>query len=59
MSTNRTLQRIGRKLRDESRDIVDAGLPDRLRILLRKLSLFDTQHRFLVQDHGCCGPEQP
>jgi hypothetical protein len=38
MSENRTLKRIGRKLRDESRDIVEARLPERLRALLDRLA---------------------
>ena len=52
MSTNRTLQRLGRKLRDESGDIVDARLPESIRALLRKLALADTGDELLVQDRG-------
>lgn len=52
MSTNRTLQRIGRKLRDESGDIVEARLPDHIRTLLRKLSLVDPGDECLVQGNG-------
>ena len=54
MSTNRTLQRIGRKLRDESGDIVEARLPDRIRTLLRKLSLADAGDEYVMP--GCCNP---
>jgi hypothetical protein len=41
MSNNRTIQRIGKKLRDQTSDIVQAGLPDPVRALLRQLSAPD------------------
>jgi len=52
MSTNRTLQKLGRTLRDESGDIVDARLPERIRALLRKLALADSGDKLLIQDCG-------
>ncbi len=58
MSTNRTLQRIGRKLRDESGDIVEARLPDRIRTLLSKLSLADPRDEYLVQGCGSRSPDR-
>ena len=59
MSTNRTLQKIGRKLRDESGDIVEARLPDRIRTLLRNLSLVDPGDEYLVQGCGSSNPDRP
>jgi hypothetical protein len=41
MSEHRILQRIGAKLRDESRDIVDARLPERLRGLIEHIALLE------------------
>ena len=38
MGENRILKRIGGKLRDETRDIVDERLPAPLRDLVRRLS---------------------
>jgi hypothetical protein len=38
MGENRTLKKIGGKLREESRDIVEATLPERLRALLDRLA---------------------
>lgn len=38
MGENRDLKRIGGKLREESRDIVEAKLPERLRVLLERLA---------------------
>lgn len=37
MGANRTLKRIGGKLREESRGIVEAKLPERLRVLVDRL----------------------
>ena len=42
MSTNNILKRIGGKLREDSRDIVDVELPETVRALLRRLSCQDT-----------------
>jgi hypothetical protein len=44
MSEHRILKRIGAKLRDESRDIVSARLPERLRQLI--------EHLAAVEVHG-------
>jgi hypothetical protein len=41
MSNNRIIQRIGKKLRDQTSDIVQAGLPDPVRALLRQLASSD------------------
>lgn len=41
MSNTRAIQRIGRKLRDQTSDIVQASLPDPVRALLRQLSTYD------------------
>jgi len=38
MGESRTLKKIGGKLREESRDIVEATLPERLRTLLDRLA---------------------
>ena len=45
MGENRTLKRIGGKLREESRDIVDARLPEKLRLLLDRLACTDRDCR--------------
>ena len=47
MTANRTLKRIGGTLRDESRDIVEAKLPDRLRKLLQRLSCKENRGELL------------
>lgn len=38
MGEHRNLKRIGKKLREDSRDIVEARLPERLRVLLERLA---------------------
>ena len=37
MDANKTLRGLGKKLREEARDIVEARLPDRLAALLARL----------------------
>jgi hypothetical protein len=44
ISENRMFRRIGGKLREDSRDIVEARLPERLRALLDRLAA--------VEEHG-------
>lgn len=51
MGENPTLKRIGRKLREESRDIVEARLPERLRALIERLAYVE-QHRELGNGRG-------
>ena len=51
MGENRTLKKIGGKIREESRDIVEARLPERLRALLDRLACVE-QHRELGNGHG-------
>ena len=51
MGENRTLKKIGGKIREESRDIVEARLPERLRLLLDRLEYVE-QHRELRNGHG-------
>ena len=46
MSTNRILKRIGGKLREESRDIVEIELPERVRALLRRLISMERSDQF-------------
>jgi hypothetical protein len=58
MSTNRTLDKIGRTLRDESGDIVDARLPERIHALLRKLALADSGDELLARNCGASSPER-
>lgn len=41
MGANRTLKKIGGKLREESRGIVEAKLPDRLRVLVDRLACME------------------
>jgi hypothetical protein len=48
---NRTLKRIGGNLREESRDIVEARLPERLRALLERLACAE-ERRELGNGHG-------
>jgi hypothetical protein len=43
MNEHRTLKRLGRKLREESRDIVEARVPERLRALLDRLASPDNE----------------
>ena len=50
MSTNHAIQRIGKKLRDQSSDIVQAGLPDQVRALLRQLHARDANDSSSAQD---------
>jgi hypothetical protein len=54
MSSNTTIKRIGKKLRDQSSDIVHAGLPDRLDTLLRQLSSLDSGENTPSQDRRWC-----
>ncbi len=51
MGENRTLKKIGGKIREESRDIVEARLPERLRALLDRLECVE-RHRELGAGHG-------
>jgi hypothetical protein len=51
MGANRTLKKIGGKLREESRDIVEAKLPERLQALLEHLACVE-QHRELGNGHS-------
>ncbi len=44
VSEHRTLKRIGGKLRDETRDIVEERLPERLRDLLERLTGTDQRN---------------
>ena len=44
MTANRTLKKIGSKLRDESRDIVDAKLRQPLRTLVKRLATAEKNH---------------
>jgi len=41
MGTNRTLKKIGGKLREESRGLVEAKLPERLRVLVDRLACLE------------------
>jgi len=41
MGNNRTLKKIGGKLREESRGLVEAKLPERLRVLVDRLACLD------------------
>lgn len=43
MDTKKTLKGIGRKMREEARDIVEARLPDRLAELLARLQTVDSR----------------
>ena len=49
MSTNHAIQRIGKKLRDQSSDIVQDGLPDQIRARLRQLHTRDAGEASSVQ----------
>ena len=51
MGESRTLKKIGGKLREESRDIVEATLPERLRTLLDRLACTE-ERRELDNGHG-------
>jgi len=44
MGDNRTLKKIGGRLREESRGLVEAKLPERLRVLVDRLACLD-KHR--------------
>jgi hypothetical protein len=50
MSTNHAIRRIGKKLQDQSSDIVQAGLPDRVLALLRQLHARDAGDHPSLQD---------
>jgi hypothetical protein len=43
MAETRTLRGIGRKLREASRDVVEAELPHRVRVLLESLACVEAQ----------------
>ena len=48
MSTNRILKKIGGKLREDSRDIVEVELPEPVRALLRRLASIDGPDKIAV-----------
>jgi len=56
MSTNRIIKRIGGKLREESRDIIEVELPECVRALLRKLASMDRSGKVATE---CATPERP
>jgi hypothetical protein len=58
MSNNRILRRIGGKLRDESRDIVDVELPEKIRVLLERLACGDIGKAGLRRPHEWCGTKR-
>ena len=41
MGENRTLRKIGGRLREESRGLVEAKLPERLRVLVDRLACME------------------
>ena len=43
MGENRTLRKIGGRLREESRGLVEAKLPERLRVLVDRLACLETR----------------
>ena len=43
MGENRTLKKLGGRLREESRDIVEAQLPERLRKLVDRLACLEEE----------------
>mgnify|MGYP001415313963 CR=1 FL=1 len=43
MNSKKTLKDIGKKLREDARDIVEAQLPERLAELLRRLERLEQQ----------------
>jgi len=45
MGANRTLKKIGGKLREESRGIVEAKLPERLRVLVDRLACVEERQK--------------
>ena len=45
MGENRTLKKIGGKFREESRDLVEATLPERLRVLMERLACVEVPPR--------------
>lgn len=47
MGENRILKKIGGKLREESRALVEATLPEQLRVLMERLACVEVPpHRF-------------
>ena len=44
MGASRTLRKIGSKLREESRGLVEAKLPERLRVLVDRIACME-EHR--------------
>ena len=46
MAQSRTLRKIGAKLREESRGIVEAKLPERLRVLVDQLVCMEERREF-------------
>ena len=55
MSTKRILKRIGGKLREESRDIIEVELPECVRALLRKLASMDSSGKVATE---CTTPKK-
>lgn len=45
MAQSRTLRKIGAKLREESRGIVEAKLPERLRVLVDRLACVEEHQK--------------
>ena len=44
MGASRTLKKIGGRLREESHGIVEAKLPERLRVLVDQLACMEERH---------------
>jgi hypothetical protein len=56
MSNNRILRRIGAKLRDESREIVEVDLPEKIQAVLERLACGDVGKAGLRRPpHKRCG----
>ena len=51
MGNNRTLKKIGGRLREESRGLVEAKLPERLRVLADLLASVEERRRELDDGH--------
>jgi hypothetical protein len=56
LSTNRIIKRIGGKMREESRDIIEVELPECVRALLRNLASMDRSGKVATE---CATPERP
>lgn len=56
MGHNRTLKKIGGRLREESRSLVEAKLPERLRVLVDQLSRMEERRECEGGHvaHECC-----